>query len=169
MRQLATHQSHDADDPILTQVKAVEETFDDHEWQGRIGLQCPVQVEQLLGFAETCWQLVLRRVLGRIAWPTADVRHELAIRIVNGYDDAAFHAAVVAAAEAEFGNGRFAQPAFRQIRMRGIEVAQFETEGLIWPSFLSFTGRLGWRLRRLVFAGNGLFLLDGSSLLLRLF
>ena len=159
MRQLATHQGYDASDPVLTQVKAVEESFDDHEWQGRIGLQRPVQVEQLLGFAETCWQLVLRRIFGRIAWPTADVRHELAIRIVNGDDDPAFHAAVVAAAKAEFGNGRSAQPAFRQIRMRGIEVAQFETEGLVRPSFLGFTGRLRWCLRWLLLAWRGLLFL----------
>ena len=70
----------------------------------------PVDVEQLFGFSETRRQLVLWRVFRWVACPATCIRDELAFHIVNGDDDPPFHAAVVAAAEAEFRNGRSAQP-----------------------------------------------------------
>ena len=59
---------------------------------------------------------------------THRVRDKLAFGIVNRDDDAPRHAAFLAIAESKLRDGLRAQPALRQIRMRGVEILQREPE-----------------------------------------
>ena len=108
------------------ELHAIEESFNDHKRLVRRFLDGPVNVEQLLRFAETLGQFVFGRSLGWLAGEAACIRNDLAFRVLDRNGNPVRHHAFGAKADAKIHDGFECQPAFGEIRMAALQLVQAE-------------------------------------------